>query len=269
MTELYKIPVEDSPEYRALIDRVRADEDLKQLSSASFTDRDIFRFFLADDFDSDKAFERICNTLKWRKEVSWDTLLEQDFSDIETSHEVYQCPGLSRDGMAVFMWRSRVHYAGRFSNERLVLFLAQIVKRGWEQGTLSDKIIVVMDQTDAGMANNDLGFNKYMISTFDAHFPEFLSKVALAPTGWVIRGVWMAVAPFLNPKTRSKVLLLSDQDFRPTLAEWVDPQYLPTRLGGTWEGELPAVDWDRATRSNKSTPQSSAISLPETTEAVA
>ena len=79
------------------------------------------------------------------------------------------------------------------------------------------------------------------ISALRNYYPERLSKAIVTSAPLAFRVIWKAIQPFMDAAMVSRVLIL-EEDYT-ELHAWIDPCYLPERLGGT--AKVSAVAWGR------------------------
>ena len=77
----------------------------------------------------------------------------------------------------------------------------------------SETVCVYYDRTGFDLRRNlDVDFLREVVRVLSDNYPEVLDSVYVYPTGGAFRVAWAAVAPLLNSRTRSKVVLPTSMD---------------------------------------------------------
>ncbi|KAL7747744.1 hypothetical protein RI367_006866 [Sorochytrium milnesiophthora] len=248
VTPLYRTPVEYTPEFEAcmylprsrlaLVKRIRTDAQLQDYDLANLTDSHIYRCYKGDGGDVDKAFNRVKSTLAWRKEFDYEAIFSEDFGDIAAIGKLCRLPVPTADGYTVFMWRTRLHVPGdAAATRRLIRFFIREIAGGWRDGTVSDKMLLLVDRSDATPANRDLNMAIDASKIFNVHFPEIMHRLYIFPSGWLVTAAWAIVKAFLDPATRDKAVMVNQADIATELDKVLGLDNVPERLGGRWTGE--------------------------------
>jgi hypothetical protein len=75
---------------------------------------------------------------------------------------------------------------------------------------------------------------KHLIALDNICYPELLGKMFIINAPWVATSVWMMIRSWLDPRTQDKIELLgSGPKMHARLLEFISPENLPTKYGGT------------------------------------
>jgi CRAL/TRIO-like protein len=55
----------------------------------------------------------------------------------------------------------------------------------------------------------DYGFIKFLVETFEAHYPERLGLCLVVSSPWIFWGCWKIIQPWLPAKTKAKVVFVN------------------------------------------------------------
>jgi len=88
---------------------------------------------------------------------------------------------------------------------------------------------IVFDMNGFSIQKNmDYTQLKFMISIFEAKYPETLGVALVVDAPFIFQACWKLIRPWLDPKTASKVYFVSLSD----LTQWIDEDQLLVDLGG-------------------------------------
>ena len=72
---------------------------------------------------------------------------------------------------------------------------------------------------------------KQLIATDLAYFPERLYRMVIINAPWYFPALYNMFKPFIDPRTREKIMILGD-DYYDKLLEYMEPSQIPTDYGG-------------------------------------
>ena len=75
-------------------------------------------------------------------------------------------------------------------------------------------------------------WSNHAVQIAQTHYPEQLSKAIIINAPWIFSIAWAFTKPFLAVRTLGKIIVLGS-DYRETIAQHVDPAFLPEWAGGT------------------------------------
>ncbi|KAF9272504.1 hypothetical protein BGZ68_002353, partial [Mortierella alpina] len=87
-----------------------------------------------------------------------------------------------------------------------------------------ETVCLVFDLTGFSLSNVDFAMLRYLISAFEAYYPESLGRVIIHGAPFVFWGVWKVIEPWMDPVVAAKVRFTrSDKD----LLEHIPAKHLP------------------------------------------
>ena len=90
---------------------------------------------------------------------------------------------------------------------------------------------ILYDRTGFSLSKNwDYEYIKTVVSTLSDNYPERLGAVYLYPATMVLAGLWGLIRPFVDPRTREKVQIITSDK---ALLNLVPSEYVPVAAGGT------------------------------------
>ncbi|KAI1293405.1 hypothetical protein EDD11_008428 [Mortierella claussenii] len=87
-----------------------------------------------------------------------------------------------------------------------------------------ETVCLVFDLTGFGLSNMDFAMVKYLVTIFEAYYPESLGRIIIHGAPFVFWGIWKVIQPWLDPVVAAKVRITrSDKD----LLEFIPANHLP------------------------------------------
>ncbi|GLC55621.1 hypothetical protein PLESTB_001007800 [Pleodorina starrii] len=217
-------------------------------------DYTLLRFLMARDFNVEKAFSMYRDMRAWRLENRVDGLYESDpsgsaYPQKEKLLQVYPHFYFNTDkfGRPVY-----IELLGRTDASALfaTINVDDLIRYHiwtWERylrcylpacSTAAGRHIctttVIIDLAGLSLMNFNSATQK-LLSTFSKidqdYYPEHLGNMFVINTPMIFRGIWAAVQPLLQERTRKKIVILGS-DYLPTLTQMVPLDRLPDIFGG-------------------------------------
>ncbi|KAH9618131.1 hypothetical protein KSS87_005798 [Heliosperma pusillum] len=218
----------------------------------------LLKFLRAREFKVKEAFTMIRNTVRWRKELGVDELLEEDLG--EAYQKVLFTHGVDKEGRVVCYnvfgeFQDKEFYNNTFGDvekrDKLFKWLVQFV----------EKIVRGLDFSPKGVNSfvlvNDLknfpGFGKRDVSkiidkfllVLQDNYPEFVAKqLCINTSWWYVAYYWIYLTVF-TPRSKSKFVFASPSKTPETLFKYIAPEHVPVQYGGhskTGETEFTHAD---------------------------
>ncbi|BCR85398.1 CRAL-TRIO domain-containing protein [Aspergillus chevalieri] len=76
-------------------------------------------------------------------------------------------------------------------------------------------------------------------------YPETIDRIFVCNVSSYITTIWGVLKKFVDPVTAEKIVFLKSNDVSPTLEKYIDPENIPSQLGGRFtftNGMLPDLD---------------------------
>lgn len=216
-------------------------ENFWNMLRLDYPDNLLLRFLRARKWDSDKTMSMLANTLHWRlKDACPDEIIRNGelgaysakqeglVKNIELRKAVIY--GFDKKGRPIVYVRPRKHKSSDQTEEEIEKYSLLII----EQARLflkepTDAATILFDLSGFTMANMDYAPVKYLISCFEAHYPECLGNLFIHKAPWIFPPIWNVIKNWLDPVVASKIVFTkSSKD----LAEYIPLEYIPNELGG-------------------------------------
>ncbi|KAK8686367.1 hypothetical protein V6N13_125392 [Hibiscus sabdariffa] len=207
-------------------------------SSKEVDDSTLGRFLRARDLDVEKASNMFLKYLNWKRTF----VPNGSISPTEIRHELEQnkmfLQGSDKKGrpMAVVLAsRHFQHEGGVEEFKRFVVYLFDKIFTRMPPG--QEKFIVIGDLKGWGYANSDIRAYLTALSLVQDYYPERLEKLFIVHAPYIFMTAWKIVCPFIDQKTRNKIIFVDKKSVKSILLEEIEENQLPETLGG----KLPLV----------------------------
>lgn len=250
------IEIEDSDKPKAYaFNKLIIDEYTKLVPSKEniekYTDLDTTtRFLLAKNFKEKQALEMWQNWRKWRIEYKVDEISEKEIeNELKQGKAFFH--GYDKEGRPCIVIKVKRHRPGQISVEETIRYGVYMIEKGIRlcKEKKSDKMVVLYDREGFVNKNFDTKLAtvmKSLLKILQAFYAERLAKMYVLNPNWFYKMMFAVVKPFLDDKTKKKIVLVSKLD---ELKKDFDPSQLMVEHGGTslyqysWpEGSKPIVD---------------------------
>ncbi|XP_034216019.1 phosphatidylinositol transfer protein 3-like isoform X2 [Prunus dulcis] len=224
--------LEELPKNRLM----RAFVEAQDPSSKEVDDPTIRRFLHARDFDISQASAMLLKYLKWRR-----TFVPNGFiSASEVPNQIAQnkmfLQGSDKKGRPIAVVFGNRHFQdGLKEFKRYVVYGLDKTCERIPPG--QEKFIAIGDLEGWGYSNSDIRGYLGALSILQDYYPERLGKLFIVHAPLVFMTVWKIVYPFIDNKTKKKIVFVENKMLKSTLLEEIDESQLPEIYGG----QLPLV----------------------------
>ncbi|GKV17434.1 hypothetical protein SLEP1_g27946 [Rubroshorea leprosula] len=215
------------------ISLMRAVLEKQDASSKEVDDLTIRRFLRARDLDIEKASAMFLKYLKWRRMF----VPNGSISASEVPNEIAQnkmfFQGGDKKGRPITVVLGARHFQNKGGVEEFKRFLAYgLDKICARMPPGQEKFVVIGDLEGWGYANSDVHGYMAALSIVQDYYPERLEKLFVVHAPYLFMTVWKIVYPFIDNKTRKKIVFVENKNLKSTLLEEIDESQLPDIYGG-------------------------------------
>ncbi|KAI4336512.1 hypothetical protein L6164_015032 [Bauhinia variegata] len=211
---------------RALIER-------EDPSSKEVDDFAIRRFLRARDLDIEKASSLLLKYLNWRRTfVPKGFISETEIPD-QLAHNKLFMQGLDKKGrpiVLVFGARHKPTKGGVEDFKRFVVYTLDKICARMPRG--QEKFVSIADLEGWGYSSCDIRGYLAALSILQDCFPERLGKLFMVHVPYIFMAAWKMVYPFVDSKTKKKIIFVENKKLTSTLLEDIDESQLPDIYGG-------------------------------------
>jgi hypothetical protein len=171
------------------------------------------RFLYARNGKREPASELLIKHLQWRKEYGTDTIMDEDFSDLEEGGVMYW-HGTDAEGRPNLVWRAGLHNPSDVTPERRSRFLVYLFETALKRYAPAQEVNVLFDCTGVGLKNADSGMINYASAMMADNYPERVATVNMFPTNFLVSSLWATWSIFLDRATKNKFRMLKTKDLQ-------------------------------------------------------
>ncbi|XP_075656893.1 uncharacterized protein LOC142627004 [Castanea sativa] len=209
---------------RALVER-------EDPSAKDVDDLMIRRFLRARDLDIEKASNLFLKYLSWRRAfVPNGSIAVSEISNEITHHKLFM-QGLDKKGRPIV-----VCFGGRHKQNNLEEFKRYVVygldKICSRMPRGEEKFLCIGDLVGWGYSNSDIRGYLAALSILQDCFPERLGKLIIVNVPYIFMTAWKMVYPFIDSKTKKKIIFVENKKLKSTLLSDIDESQLPDIYGG-------------------------------------
>lgn len=217
---------------------MRARVESADPSSKDLDDFMIRRFLRARDLDIDKASALLLKYLGWRRAFMPNGYISASEIPNELAQNKLFMQGQDKKGRPITVVYGARHkpYKGNLEEfKRFVVYSLEKICASMPGG--EEKFISIADIEGWGYTNSDIRAYLAALSILQDCYPERLGKLFLVHVPYVFMTAWKVVYPFIDSKTKKKIIFVENKNIKSTLLGDIDENQLPDVYGG----KLPLV----------------------------
>ncbi|GMY26653.1 phosphatidylinositol transfer protein 3 [Fagus crenata] len=209
---------------RALVER----ED----SSAKEVDNLMIRRFLrARDLDIEKASNLFLKYLSWRRAFVPNGSIATSEIPNELAHNKLFMQGLDKMGRPIVVCFGGRHKQNNLEEfKRFVVYSLDKICSRMPRG--QEKFVCIGDLRGWGYSNSDIRGYLAALSILQDCYPERLGKLYIVHVPYIFMTAWKMVYPFIDSKTKKKIIFVENKKLRSTLLSDIEESQLPDTYGG-------------------------------------
>ncbi|CCF56042.1 hypothetical protein KAFR_0A06070 [Kazachstania africana CBS 2517] len=227
----------------AELDSTHSENEFWNMLRVDHPDSMIYRFSRARKYDSSKATRMLAHTLKFREKHQLNALLNGgEYSAFKDGGKE---PGLIKNlelqkaiifgydvqNRPYIIVRPRYHYSSDQTEAELEKFALLVIELSRLFMKL-DSISILFDLTGFSLSNMDYAPVKFLITCFEAHYPECLGHLYIHKAPWLFNPVWNIIKNWLDPVVASKIVFTKNIN---ELSKYINTEQLPRYLDGEKE----------------------------------
>lgn len=215
---------------------MRALVEKEDPSAKGVDDQMIRRFLRARDLDVEKASNMFLKYLSWRKDFVPNGCISPSEISNELAHNKVFMQGQDKIGCPIVIaFGGRHKQASVDEFQRLVTYtLDKVCARMPNE---QEKFVAIGDLEGWGYANSDIRGYLAALSILQDCYPERLGKLFIVHVPYIFMTAWKAIYPFIDSKTKKKIIFVENKKLRSTLLRDIDDGQLADIYGG----KLPLV----------------------------
>lgn len=220
------------------IDPIAGQEEFWNMLKVDPPDSEIFRFARARKFDSSKGLKMIGRTIAFRLKHKIESIINDGefgiyqngtrgiIKNLEIQKAVIY--GVDIKNRPYILVRPKFHSSSDQTEdeiEKYALLVIELSKLFMATGSLS----ILFDLSGFRLSNMDYGPVKFLITCFEAHYPESLGCLLIHKAPWLFSPIWNIIKNWLDPVVASKIIFTKNSD---ELGKYIEIDQIPKYLGG-------------------------------------
>ncbi|KAI0458198.1 CRAL/TRIO domain-containing protein [Xylaria acuta] len=212
----------------------------------------VLRFLRARKWNTEQAMAMLVSAVNWRVERALAEIVIRDGESVGLKEDPsaddkgfitqYRSGksyvrGTDKENQLIYVIRVRLHDPRLQSGDAMETYiLHNIESLRILAKPPNDKFCLIFDMTGFGLKNMDFHVVRFLISVFEARYPETLGIILIHNAPFVFWGIWNMIKGWLDPVIASKINFTR----KPTdLLQFISEENLQTSFGGkdTWEYE--------------------------------
>ncbi|XP_076940389.1 uncharacterized protein LOC143609546 [Bidens hawaiensis] len=203
-------------------------------TSKEYDDLTFRRFLRARDLDIDKACAMFLKYLKWRKTfVPNGSISVSEIPNHIAQNKLFM-QGTDKTGRLITVAFGGRHYPNKGGGleefKRYVVFTLEKIISRMPQG--QEKFVSIADIQGWGYTNSDIRGYLAALSILQDYYPERLGKMFVVHVPYVFMAAWKMIYPFIDEKTKKKIVFVENKQLTSTLLKDIDESQLPDIYGG-------------------------------------
>ncbi|KAJ8759340.1 hypothetical protein K2173_006860 [Erythroxylum novogranatense] len=217
---------------------MRAFVEAQDPSSKEVDDFMIRRFLRARELDIEKASKLFLKYLSWRRSFVPNGSISPSEIPNELAQNKLFMQGVDKQNrpiVIVFGARHKPYKGSLEEFKRFVVFTLDRICARLPPG--QEKFMAIADIEGWGYSNSDIRGYIAALSILQDCYPERLGKLFFVHVPYVFMTAWKVVYPFVDSKTKKKIIFVDNKKLTSTLLRDIDESQLPNVYGG----KLPLV----------------------------
>lgn len=192
------------------------------------------RFLVARDLDVEKASKMFLKYLSWRKTFVPNGYISESEISTQLSHNKFLMQGAGKQGQPVIVVIGNRHKpGGKGSLEEFKRFFVYSLDKLCSRMPIGkEKFSTIVDLEGWGYSNCDIRGYLAILSILQECYPERLDKLFMVHVPYIFMTAWKVVWPFIDSKTRKKIVFVDNKKVQSTLLDDIDESQLPDIYGG-------------------------------------
>lgn len=196
------------------------------------------RFLRARDLDIEKASALFLKFLSWRRAFVPKGFISESEIENQLPHNKLCMQGVDKKGRPIVIAFGGRHKPGKGTLEdfkRFIVYSLDKICARMPNG--EEKFLSIADLEGWGYSNSDVRGYVAALSILQDCYPERLGKLIIVHVPYIFMTAWKVVYPFIDSKTKRKIVFVDNKELKSTLLGDIDESQLPDIYGG----KLPLV----------------------------
>ncbi|CAM8937106.1 unnamed protein product [Rhodiola kirilowii] len=213
------------------ISTMRSIVEREDPSSKDIDNLTLRRFLRARDQDIDKASKLFIKYLRWRQTFVPNGFIHRSEIPNNLAQNKVFVQGVDKQGRPMGVILGRKHKQASLNEfKRFAVYSLDKMCSSIPKG--QEKFVCIADLEGWGYANCDVRAYSGALALLQDCYPERLGKLFIVHVPYVFMAVWKVIYPFIDDKTKKKIVFVEDKLLKETLLEDIEEGELPEIYGG-------------------------------------
>lgn len=212
---------------------MRAHVEREDPSAKEEDDLMIRRFLRARELDIEKASALFLKYLSWRRSFVPNGCISKSEIPNELAQNKMFMQGVDKQNrpvVVVFGGRHKPYKGSLEEFKRFVVYTLDTICSRMPAG--QEKFVSIADIEGWGYSNCDIRGYLAALSILQDCYPERLGKLYMVHSPYIFMTAWKAIYPFIDIKTKKKIIFVENKKLKSTLLADIDESQLPDVYGG-------------------------------------
>ncbi|XP_057517272.1 CRAL-TRIO domain-containing protein YKL091C-like [Amaranthus tricolor] len=224
---------QNSEQHKLLL--LRSLIESKDPSAKDADDLMLRRFLRARELDVNKACGMFLKYLKWRRTFVPNGHISETEIEYDLAANKMFLQGFDKQGRPINVVMGSRHFqnpkpGGLDEFKRFCVYSLDKICSRMPEG--QEKYLGIADLSGWGYSNSDIRAYVGVLAILQDCYPERLGKLLIVHAPRLFMTVWKIVYPFIDEKTKTKIVFVEDRNLKSTLLEDIDESQLPEIYGG-------------------------------------
>ncbi|XP_055958889.1 motile sperm domain-containing protein 2 [Patella vulgata] len=173
------------------------------------------------------AEDLLHESFKWRNEIKLRDLCEDSFDKWIWDKGAVFFHSKDKDGHRIMNIVVRHHKKDVHVLPSIKKFFAYAVEQAFLEDS-TNRIVVMFDMSETGLANLDMELIKYVITCFKYYYPTFLAYMLIYEMPWIFNAAWKVIKAWLSADAVKVIKFVTKSDVQ----EFINREELLEHMGG-------------------------------------
>jgi len=196
-----------------------------------YDDACLLRYLKARNFDMQKSFRLLMETIRWRRDYRPDEIKPGTLYHENLSGKMYR-RGMDKMGRPVLYLKPHLDEPSDWHTKiENTVYMIEKCAQSAPRLHGRDNMILIVDFTGMSAQNAvPMWVNKQIIQVLTNHYVEILHRSFFLNCPWYFTAFWTVIGPMLHQNTRAKIKVNCNND---ELLQYIDREELEEWCGGT------------------------------------
>lgn len=208
------------------------------------SDMCLLRYLRARDWKIAKSVPMFTKTIEWRREFDVENIEPEQLEIESETGKNYLAPIFDKFGRPVVVMSPGRQNTDTYDRQmQYTVFNMERAIRRMDESKGIEQMVLLFDLNGFSLSTRPpLSVSKQFLDILSNHYPERLGVAFIIDAPWLFSAFWKLIRPFVNKKTRDKIIFVSGNTDPKSkkyqaFAEYFDMSQMEKRFGGSSDFE--------------------------------